>query len=336
MASGLACVSGLCIKDDFAIAPAANQCVRVECDTTEDCCGGKPKEFPSKCAARATTCASTLPGCALVACTDSDQCNGGTCGGYCSNTAAACTGDDDCAVDNGPCDLDLGQCTVNGLLCEADADCIVAAACLSMACDCTNPDYDPLDPICSDSDCEDLCTKVCQNELCVEDTSCEEDIECVVFPYTTCHEGACVQCVSDDDCDEDEGEACRAGSCQKPCEANEGCPLFHSCQDGECVETGCTSDRECVLAAGSMNYGEDARLAVCVSSDANPDIKQCRIPCESDTTCGQFSVCDDGYCKFVGCESDEECRGYLGLANQQLSDAQPYYTRAECRPPERP
>lgn len=335
-AGGLACVNNLCIKDDFAISPVAKQCVRVECATTADCCGGKPTEAPAKCAARATKCTPTLPGCTQGSvCTSSASCGGGTCEGYCSNTPYGdCTDSSECVNASDTCYTETAEpyCINSSEPCDTNADCIVAGSCLAMQCACANPEYDPLDPICTDTDCDDLCTLTCEDERCVPDESCESDSECAFnFPNTMCHEGRCVQCAMDSDCDTDDGQQCREGVCQKPCEANEGCPLFHSCEAGECVETGCTSDRECVLAAGSIGYGQDPRLAVCAPSDADPNIKQCKIPCDSDTTCGQFSVCENNFCKFVGCDSNEECRGFLGLANQQLTDERPFYTKGECR-----
>jgi hypothetical protein len=339
-AGGLACVNNLCIKDDFAIAPLAKQCVRVECATTADCCGDKPTEAPAKCAARATKCTPTLPGCTTGAsCGSPADCGGGACIGSCSNSFANCTNSSQCTA---ACQYTgLGstgyQCASDDSECTTTADCPAVGTCQFMQCSCANPEYDFSDPICSDTDCDDLCTLTCQDELCVQDESCENDTECAFnYPNTMCHQGRCVECAMDSDCDTDDGEQCREGACQKPCEANEGCPLFHSCQEGACVETGCTSDRECVLAAGSIGYGQDARLAVCAPSDSDPNVKQCKIPCESDTTCGQFSVCENNFCKFVGCDSNEECRGFLGLANQQLTDERPYYSKAECRAPVAP
>jgi hypothetical protein len=99
------------------------------------------------------------------------------------------------------------------------------------------------------------------------------------------------------------------------------------------VATGCSSDRECVLAAssGQVGGGEDARLSKCLPSDLDPAIFTCKIPCENDGSCGsEFQVCDNGYCRFIGCENDEECRSYLGLANLD-TDLYPFIPRAVCR-----
>ncbi len=42
-------------------------------------------------------------------------------------------------------------------------------------------------------------------------------------------------------------------------------------------------------------------------------------------------MCEDGYCKFIGCKTDEECRSYLGIANETTSDIKPYVSKAVCR-----
>jgi hypothetical protein len=44
-----------------------------------------------------------------------------------------------------------------------------------------------------------------------------------------------------------------------------------------------------------------------------------------DPTSNSFEACVDGQCKFVGCETDTECRAALGIA------ALPGKVRAVCR-----
>src|SRR5690349_10817941 len=55
-AAGLACINGICAKNEFNISVTAKQCTRVECDTTDDCCGGKATEAPTKCDGRNEIC----------------------------------------------------------------------------------------------------------------------------------------------------------------------------------------------------------------------------------------------------------------------------------------
>ncbi len=154
------------------------------------------------------------------------------------------------------------------------------------------------------------CNMQCENRLCVQETpACQDDDDCGLSG--TCENGQCVQCAEDSDCSGD--AECRSGVCEEPCEVNEECPLFQECSEGECVETGCTSDRECVL------YLEDG-TATC--SDG-----ECLLPCQNDAECNQgtdgyFNICNsNGRCEFVGCENDAECRVVLDLENTDDAEA---------------
>jgi hypothetical protein len=209
----------------------------------------------------------------------------------------------------------------------------------SRTCNCTNPEYNPSAAICSDPDCIDLCTLRCEEERCVPDLSCKADIDCSTSaPF--CSGGQCVQCKVDVDCGD--GKTCDAGVCHAPCKHNEECSAFYECNEtnGECEYAGCKSDRECILAAtggnqtpqsGATPSGEDPRLLKCLPSEADPNIKTCKIPCENDGSCGAQSVCDAGFCKFIGCESNEDCRAYLGLVGQVPTPARPFVPTAVCR-----
>src|SRR5690606_31253835 len=146
-----------------------------------------------------------------------------------------------------------------------------------------------------------------------------------------CEDGRCVECTDDDDCDEDANETCSRGSCHKPCTENEECPLFHACDDGECVERGCGTDTECILAASRTQDIEDPRLAKCLPVAEGSDINICKVPCENDSECSRFEVCNEGYCVFIGCKNHEECRAYFGLEREETSEDKPYITKALCR-----
>jgi hypothetical protein len=343
-ASGLACLNHICSKNEFEVDVAVKQCDLIECATTKDCCGSKPTEAPTKCAQRDTVCTPTIVGCSPGICTSDAACMGGTCRpGTCAITATACDAAADC---QDTCGAD-GTCTVSSGVCTLDSDCTyyiynATNTCGTRTCNCANPDYVPGAEICTDPDCTDVCLLRCEDERCVQDTSCEDDADCLSVGLRHCDDSRCVQCLEDEDCDEDGGETCDAGLCHKPCEHNEECPLFNACDadSGECVYVGCQSDRECILAAtgngdgetpGPTAGGEDPRLLKCLESAADPKIKECKIPCENDGSCGAQSVCSEGYCKFIGCNEDEECRAYLGITNQKPTEAHPYVTTAVCR-----
>jgi hypothetical protein len=329
---GLACISGVCSKNDFDVLVSAKHCDQIDCSADADCCGGKPLEAPAKCANRDVICNTpSLPNCVSASCTSDGTCGDGTCTpGTCATWGGSCTDAGDCTD---TC-VDM-VCTKSLISCTLPTDCGGAYACSGRFCDCTNPLYDPFDPICSDPECVDVCTLRCRDERCVADTSCEADAECFPFGLTICNDGLCVECLENEDCNEDLGETCISNRCDKPCLQNEECPLFHACNQGtgECEPSGCTGDRECVLAAasGNLGTGEDARLAKCLPSGLGDGLNTCKVPCENDGSCGsEFQVCDGGYCVFIGCETDEECRSYLGLANQD-SDLLPYVPKAVCR-----
>ena len=347
--TGLACLGNICAKNEFNIEVTAKQCTRIECDVTEDCCGTKATEAPVKCDGRNEICEPEnrlLPGCVTTTCTSSATCQGGgvcpmgTCQGGLSTGACATAGD--CPRDT--CNLATGSCTLSGSVCTTDASCpyyTSIVSCSQRVCNCQNPVYDPTDPICSDPDCEDICLLRCQDSLCLEDKSCKTDAQCLALGLQICDGGRCVECTKNSECDVENDETCEAGACHKPCKQNEECPLFNDCVKGDCVYRGCSDDRECILAAARVSQenpqvqaavsgADDPRLYKCLPNDADPKHNTCKIPCENDGSCGQFQVCDKGYCKFVGCDSDEQCRNYLGIANQMTSEAKPYVSTAKC------
>ena len=344
--AGLACLNHICAKNEFDIGVEVKQCDRIECQETTDCCGSKPTEAPAKCANRDATCTPTLPGCTTKLCTSDAACGSGTCRpGTCSIGVGECETAADCAD---TC-LPAGTCSRSGTACIVDTDCTyypynttVTCSTANRTCDCTNPDYVPGAAICTDPECEDICLLRCDGERCVQDRSCDVDADCINFGLPMCDKSRCVQCKKDEDCDTEADETCDAGVCHKPCQHNEECPLFNACDEdtGECKYVGCATDRECILAATGGNGaespsptlgGEDPRLLKCLPSAADDKVKECKIPCENDGSCGAQSICDNGFCKFIGCANDEECRAYLGIVNQMPTEARPFVTTAVCR-----
>jgi hypothetical protein len=314
---------------------------------------------PAKCKDRDKICDpanARVPGCVTTICTSDTACNGGTCPmGICQGTGQGLNGTDMCQVAADcprdtckiPAGLTEGICTLSNSACTVSSECLYNSyipTCSTRTCDCANPDYMPASEICTDEDCENICLLRCEEELCVTDKSCKTDTECLTLGLQVCDGGRCVECTVDKDCNEDDEETCEKGLCHKPCKQNEECGLFEECQDGDCVYVGCSSDRACILAASrgseiipdgetaqAITGGDDPRLSKCLPSEVDPQISTCKIPCENDGSCGQFQVCDKGYCKFVGCKDNEECRAYLGISNQVTSDAKPYVATAICR-----
>ncbi len=344
--AGLSCISGRCQPTNYdGLEVSGKECIRHQCDEIEDCCGDKPSDPPSKCAGVESICSTpTILDCSSNSyCTDDSDCGSGDCvfqalAQRCSISDLSCTSDANCYDDT--CELynygtggeayTIGYCTISNETCGEDADCFYngdscpeAGYADSGYCDCTNPDYDPSDEICTDEDCEDVCNLTCESNLCVEDDSCEDDDECPSFaPF--CDDGACVECTADDECDEDADEECRSGVCERPCEFDQECPNFSACESGECVYKGCDTNTDCVLLYGEYN---GARLAECVQRNG---IGECRLPCDTDAHCDETSVCDQGFCEYIGCQTDGQCDRLLGLANQEVTEDRPFVTSGQC------
>ena len=136
-----------------------------------------------------------------------------------------------------------------------------------------------------------------------------------------CDGSRCVQCLMNTDCFSS-NEVCTGNECVSQCEEQADCPYFHDCQNGACVEVGCSNDRECIAFTRNV-------LAYC-----DPE-KECQIPCATDIECDSatsfdFTACINGLCQSVGCDSDEECRILLRVGSLGND------FEAECRvkPPE--
>jgi hypothetical protein len=333
---GVACANKTCQPSNFEIMGTGKQCHIVECAEREDCCGDMPLEAPEKCDVRNNVCNQpNVPGCSVITCTSDDQCGLGTCTGLCNYepevpclTAAECT-ENVCEFPNGTGGGGSvgypGVCSLSLTSCYSDLDC-ATNACSTPYCRCENPDYDPADPICEDEDCEGICGWTCEEELCVPDTSCNIDADCINLTTPFCDDGTCVACLTDDDC---EDEACIAGSCGPECEVDTECGLFEVCQGDACVYVGCQTDRECVLSAGNQGSDQDPRLSVCL---IEAGVGTCVFPCDIDAQCGTTEICVDSVCEYIGCETDTECKTIAGLHDRPPpTDEQPWTTSAECR-----
>lgn len=174
------------------------------------------------------------------------------------------------------------------------------------------------------------CSQDCMDELCVAaQPGCMSDRECTSAQTPFCVDGKCRQCNKDSACPGTSAK-CAEGVCMSPCTNDANCPLLFSCMDNACVQTGCSSDRECAFITKNSS-------AVCKD-------KKCQSPCEADADCAGsaaamapgsgndvaaassgFEICEQGECKFVGCETDIECRALLNIAGEKGK------VRAVCR-----
>ncbi|MDF3067874.1 MAG: hypothetical protein K0R38_3475 [Polyangiaceae bacterium] len=324
---GVACSNKSCQPSDFEVVGTGKSCHVSDCKTTADCCGDMPQVAPTKCANRASICAKpTLTGCTAIRCATTADCGPGTCGGKCSLDAKPCLTTADCAVNTCDTAAEPDVCALSATDCSTFT-CTVNTCSLPL-CNCQNPEYDPTHPICTDPDCEGICGFACEDERCVVDDGCTSDSECAATtPF--CSAGECTECRTREDCEDEE---CVAGRCGPRCEADTQCALFEACQAGECAFVGCRSDRECVLHAvtGKSAVSQDPRLAKC---SVQAGLGACVFPCEIDAQCGPSEVCSEGTCKYIGCETDSECKTIAGLHNLPVPTPQrPWSTTAVCRP----
>jgi hypothetical protein len=325
--TGVACSNKSCQPSNFDVVGTGKSCHVSDCKTTADCCGDMPQAAPAKCANRESICTKpTLTGCTAIRCATTAECGKGTCGGKCSLDAMPCLTTTDCAVNTCDTSVEPNVCALSGTDCSTFT--CTTNTCSLPICNCQNPEYDPTHPICTDEDCENICGFACEKERCLVDDGCASDDECpATLPF--CSAGECAECRTKDDCDDEE---CVDGHCGARCEVDTQCALFEACQASECVFVGCRSDRECVLQAVSSKStsAQDPRLAKCKIEN---DLGSCVFPCEIDAQCATSEVCLEGTCKYIGCETDGECKTIAGLHNLPVpTPERPWTTTAVCRP----
>lgn len=264
---------------------------------------GRTEDVLNRTLKRATALIALLASCIPLACSsDDDEAPKGSRGQFCQSRS-------DCAdklacIDNTCVDAVFGVAPLQKecvpIQCRTAEDCKV---------DSCNPPAicDYYEEQCALDNTSIYCDSYAAQCLCADENwACEEN-KCVETCTSigqlcqnggTCNGTRCVECTEDEQCNTD--QACRDNRCETACEEDLDCPVFYSCQNRECVETGCKSDRECIAAE------RDVR-AFC---DANA---KCQVPCKSDIECGNpynygHRSCVDGLCIDVGCESDQECR----------------------------
>jgi hypothetical protein len=323
--AGVACANKSCQPSNFGLMGTGKSCHISECASTADCCGDMPLQAPAKCANRDSICnRPTLPDCTTIRCASSAECGKGSCVGRCSLDALdTCLTSADCALNTCDTALEPDVCSVTSVDCSSFA--CTTNTCSLPYCNCTNPDYLPTSPICSDPDCEGICGFTCTKNRCVVDNRCTADAECgATTPF--CQDGNCLECRTRDDCEDEE---CVDGHCGPACEADSQCALFEACQAGKCTYVGCRTDRECVLQAGQGAPTQDPRLAKCKLDNG---LGSCVFPCEIDAQCAPSELCFEGTCKYIGCETDAECKTIAGLHNLPVpTPERPWLTTAVCK-----
>jgi hypothetical protein len=234
------------------------------------------------------------------ACTDSAGCAAGL-----ACVRGVCSGSENGLVPTGK------ECVV--IACRAPADCCPkpSSSCSYYEQQCTAG----VTSYCTLFDSQCVCKESdwsCVNDQCKYAPACGPNDTCA--QARVCVDSLCVECATDADCAA--GRHCVANACVIACTRDEQCALFHRCEASSCVWVGCSTDRECITLTNDP-------LAACL--DGN-----CRASCVSDGDCNpdgfDGSVCYEGYCQPMGCETDDECR--ISLSGQLTGNKE-----AECRAP---
>ncbi|MFW5968006.1 MAG: hypothetical protein ACOCV2_10835, partial [Persicimonas sp.] len=232
---------------------------------------------------------------------------------------AGCGGGNQCE----DADCEFGECSSETGECENLSECAVSDDCLpGYECDIEGRTCEPLEECSNDGDCD---TGVCEEGVCVNPDSCEDNDECLDRTYcgsdgtcqrdpcndVYCQRGVCHpgtdQCVSADSCtQETEEEDCVAGE---------------KCADGTCAdeESFCEEIGEC--DRGVCSYEEGG----CASADN----------CEGDDElCAEGEFCNDqNTCREDLCEAnDVDCKGngVCQPATGECENAEPCETHDDC------
>jgi hypothetical protein len=153
----------------------------------------------------------------------------------------------------------------------------------------------------------------CDNFECIPAVTCAGSFDCIFGVCSS--EKRCVECEEDTDCLL-ANQSCVDNACVGGCENDTECPVFHACESGACSEKGCQNDRECVALSRNPLSSCDLATGSCSES------------CETDADCSieggstfTFRACVDSFCKDVGCQTDEECKIRLLLAESTTYEA---------------
>jgi hypothetical protein len=282
--AGLACLPsdgggygsvGVCTLLDGNVQPTGKEC-GAECEAAADCC-----ELPiiEQTTTGAASCADlaklvdAVPDCAVAT---------GVNGAICLAFNSYC--DDNCGAKTWACE--------NGA-CQFAAKCTKATAVVG-GCPSYTRGGTPI-PTC------DVKAGTCTGPAVVA-TGCTTDAKCATVAVYDHPADVCVadECV----CDKD-----GTGGCFRKCSESTDCEVGYTCDEATtlCVPIGgCETDLQCIKARGDIN-------AKCTAG-------ACTVPCEHDIDCnsqltngGFAAVCGpDKTCVSLGCETHDECPGFLG------------------------
>lgn len=276
------------------------------------------------------------------ACTQTDTCQGGSCGG---SNPVACSASDQCH-EAGECDPNTGICSdpakPDGAACDADGDaCTAGDSCQDGECAAGSPPDCEVCNACSGGDCQPVdsdsgCATVCCNgsccgagEECVDNACqstcleaqdpCQVNSQCCQTPPTSCAPANpnCYatgtdpfnQCCHDtnescgNDCDCCALQLCEDGTCCKV--AGGSCSSESECCDGIGDQT-CFNGRCCVLEGHTCEGPDDCCAGMCGPDGFCQGCLGLQQACEADDN----QCCQDQEatsCDEIGFGSEPSC-----------------------------
>jgi hypothetical protein len=302
------CQSGACVGGNPVVCVALDQChVAGTCNTGTGICTDPIKSNGTACDD------GNL-------CTQTDQCQNGTCAG---SNPKTCTASDQCH-DAGSCDPASGLCSnppkTDGTTCDDSSKCTTGEHCVAGVCGSptTTVTCSALDQ-CHDVGTCDPGTGVCSNPVKTNGTGCDDGKPCTTGD--SCQAGVCVPtvnncgCTTNGDCHaldqcHDDGTCGGDFKCTYPvktngtgCDDGNPCTQTDTCQSGVCTGANpktCGAPDQC-HEAGSCDPGN----GTCVYPS-----KTDGTACSDGDLCTQVDTCQGGVC--VGSQpkicANDECR----------------------------
>lgn len=243
------------------------------------------------------------------ACTESDTCLNGVCGG----TAMVCPPAPDACHQAGTCNVVNGACSYvakpNGTACDDGNACTVSDACTAGTCKGAAVVCQPVDS-CHDAGTCDPATGLCSHPPKADDTACDDGNGCTQTDL--CEMGVCtgmdpVVCMPADMCHDAGTCDPVTGACSNPpkpddtpCTDGTECTMNDTCQNGTCQSgevvvcpplDACHGDGVCSPATGICGY------------PTKPD----DTPCDDGNACTKKDSCNAGVCvgrDYLVCAAD--------------------------------
>ncbi len=317
-ASGATCnpATGACVypnATDGTVCNDGNACTQTDKCQAGVCAGSNPVQCltPGACkTALGATCNPATGACAYPnaadgttcndgnGCTQTDQCEGGTCTG---TNPVVCDSPPACRTQTGAtCNTATGTCTypadADGTACDDGDACTQTDTCNGGSCVGSNPVVCPTPAACHDLGVCDTTTGQCTDPLKVDGTGCSDSDACT--QTDTCTGGTCngdnpVVCAPKDQCHDAGTCDATSGTCDNPpkpdgtaCDDHDLCTQDDACASGTCKAgpaVACKPVDECHTAG------------VC-----NPASGDCSNPKKPNGTTCSKGTCDDGVCTSSG------------------------------------